>query len=57
MARIATAHMQIAAAAARLIKLAMGPGMRAKAEVSIEPHYWGPHDYPLLIRDYTCATE
>ena len=45
MARIATAHMQIAAAASRLVKLAMGPGVRAKAEGPREPFYWDPEEF------------
>jgi hypothetical protein len=47
MRQIATARLQIASAATRLVKLAMGPGVRAKAEAAYgEPYYWGPDDYP-----------
>jgi hypothetical protein len=44
MAQITTAHRQVAAAAARLVKLAMRPQARAKAEASYEPYYYGPDD-------------
>jgi hypothetical protein len=44
--QIAAAQTQLAAAAARLIKLAMPPGLRTKAEASYFPYYFGPDDYP-----------
>jgi hypothetical protein len=44
--QIAAAHTQLAAAASRLVKLAMPPDLRAKAETPYKPHWYGPDDYP-----------
>ena len=44
--QIAAAHTQLAAAASRLVKLAMPPDLRAKAETPYRPFWWGPDDYP-----------
>jgi hypothetical protein len=44
--QIAAAHTQLAAAASRLVKLAMPPELRAKAEAPYKPFWWGPDDYP-----------
>ena len=45
MARIATAHMQFAAAASQLVQLAMPSELRAKAEPAYEPHYFDPEEF------------
>lgn len=44
--QISAARIQLAAAASRLVKLAMPPDLRAKAETPYKPFWWGPDDYP-----------
>jgi hypothetical protein len=44
--QIVAAHTQLATAASRLVKLAMPPELRAKAETAYKPYWYGPDDYP-----------